>query len=619
MLLTSLHIQNYRCFEDLGPIPIHRLTVFIGENDAGKTGVASALEVLLENVRIAENDYRIVNDRGERAEEIRITGQFEVGEEDHVPPDLLTPEGVLRITKVFTPDADACFVEGRKFVDARWTGFAGANANEQKSLLESIGIEEIGSNKDIRQEQFEQAQADDLIPKEPGEVPIKFSEVADFLPRYECIASAEYKHPESMIQRNLRSVADDFMHPVAEGGEAELRPELAAVRTGVKDALDREINRMREALQRANPRLVNIEVDPEIDFARSVTAANLLVDQGQGFRRLSAFGEGTHKKLWMGLLDWQQESSKERTHRPVLRVYDEPDVNLDYSAERKLFSSILETTRDPEARTQTVVCTHSVTMVDRAPPESIKLISVSPDDGARTVEYLEISEDDEVRDFLSGVGTSVGLSNSAFFYERCFLLVEGESEDASLPILYRNLYGRAPIEDGIVLINLESCGAWRSVLSVLLRHKSEITVLLLDRDCTAPNSGANVTKERLAEVGYPESYLKNQCVFIGEKEFEDAFHTDDIVAVLNDGWPKQNGDDWTAAEIERVRATADKFSRELLDTVRVTCVLSKRNAAKKPQFATALAHQCRTNDQVPEDLRKAFRIAQKLARSSEAG
>ena len=112
MLLNSLLLKNYRCFEDLGPVPMHRLTVFIGENDAGKTGIVSALELLLENKTVSEHDYRISGSAGEREEEIVIAGEFELEEGDGVPEHLLSPEGVLSLKKVFTRDTTLCQVYG---------------------------------------------------------------------------------------------------------------------------------------------------------------------------------------------------------------------------------------------------------------------------------------------------------------------------------------------------------------------------------------------------------------------------------------------------------------------------------------------------------------------------
>jgi hypothetical protein len=324
---------------------------------------------------------------------------------------------------------------------------------------------------------------------------------------------------------------------------------------------------------------------------------------------LASFGEGTKKKLWMGLLDWERGASVPTS---VLRAYDEPDVNLDYGAERKLFMGIVDSTRDPNARTQAIVCTHAITLVDRAPGSAIRLITVG-DDGKRQIAHLEEDTDAEVERFLGTVGRTVGLSNSALFYERAFLIVEGESEENALPELYRHLFGRSLAEDGIVLINLHSAGAWKAILKVLQRHKADVTVLLLDEDCRKPESSARITADTLADIGYEASFIDTSCFYIGNKEFEDAFRDEDIVAVLNGYWPRADKTPWTHDHVVEIRQKGDKFSDQLMDCVRTTCAKERRQSARKPDFATRLGEHCSAPASIPAAIQSTFRAVRKCA------
>ena len=56
--LESLYIRSFKCYENSGKIPFHNLTVFIGENDAGKSTIYDALDLLLNNNQPSTNDYR---------------------------------------------------------------------------------------------------------------------------------------------------------------------------------------------------------------------------------------------------------------------------------------------------------------------------------------------------------------------------------------------------------------------------------------------------------------------------------------------------------------------------------------------------------------------------------
>jgi hypothetical protein len=217
------------------------------------------------------------------------------------------------------------------------------------------------------------------------------------------------------------------------------------------------------------------------------------------------------------------------------------------------------------------------------------------------------------------MGRSLGLSNSALFYERAFLLVEGESEENALPHLYRNLYRRGLFEDGIILVNLRSCGAWKGALGVIRANKAATTVVLLDSDCRRPGSSAKLTPERLTEVGFPPAFLADNCFFVGVKEFEDAFATGDILVVLNSYWPKEDGTAWTAAEVDVFREGQRKFSRELLDHVRRSGRPDRRSTAKKPEFAQRLARHCITEDRVPEAIRQVFCRLRILSGTADGG
>lgn len=301
----------------------------------------------------------------------------------------------------------------------------------------------------------------------------QFYQIEQYLPRFQCISSADYKHPDTLIQSTLQSTVDAFIRPKNEAGEPNLLPELATIQVNINGALNAKVQEMEEILRRVNPKLRSIRVQSVVDFSRSVLSKNMMIDLGQGYQLIEAFGEGTKKKLWMGILDWIGIAQQQVAELPYFRVYDEPDVNLDYSAERKLFTNILYTTLGAGSRTQSVICTHAITLVDRAPAHSINLIKVNVD-SLRSIDFLHDTDDDEVRTFLATVGRTAGVLNSALFYERSFLIVEGESEENALPIIYHNLYGRAMIEDGIVLIDLHTCGAWRSVLKILQANKSVV-------------------------------------------------------------------------------------------------------------------------------------------------
>lgn len=610
MQLKSLTISNLRCHENLQQIPFGKLTVFIGENDAGKTVVIDALEFLLTSKRPSESDFRKVDEQT-TTDNIVLEGEFEPDAASNVNSDILTQDGKLRLRKKFSRDGSVITeVFGMCFTEPRFNNFAQQDALTQRNLLEGLGITPAG-NAAGRIEQFQNANEQGHIEKTAGYRQIGFNDLQNSLPQFERISSSDYQQPHLLVQKTLQSVVNACLYEIQENeAEPKLIPQLTEAKDIIKEALDKKLAEAKETLKKVHDRISDVYTNPRIDFAKSVSIPELTIDcdDGQGAKPVSSFGEGTKKRLWMGLLDWQRKADLESDTRPSVRAYDEPDTSLHYENQRQLFSNILSLTSAPTSNTQAIVCTHSLTLIDRAPGESINLIRVS-EDGRREIQFLAGSADEDVRDFLTHVGRTVGVSNSALFFERAFLIVEGESEENSLPLFYRHLYGRTLVEDGIVLVNLLGSGAWRGFLKLLGRNKAAVTVMLLDTDCQ--NSGAALTPARLLEAGFPVDFANTNCFFIGLKEFEDAFSTSDLLGVLTTHYPR-TGNPWLASEVDSFR-TQDDFMNPLLTYIRTNCDTQYRSSVRKPDFAQRLARLCSTQAQIPTKIQDAFELVRSKA------
>lgn len=615
MQLLRLSIDGFRSLVGLQDISFHRLTVFIGENDAGKTAILDALEILLTSKGLVDGDYHRLGEI--RATDCTLTGRFSICSDDLIPEDMrVAGANEFELRKTITPQGARYQVNGLGFADSRWNDFERLDAPTQKELLAGLGVAP-GTNATQRVGQCDTAIKGGVLQKSPQWRDVAPSLALAYLPRFERVSSADYKQPDSMIQRIMQSVVHDCLKPVDPAtGERALIQELGPIDIKVRAALNAKAEEMQAILKTANPRILRVEIAPAIDYAKAVTTTSLMMDAGSGLRSVSAHGEGSKKRLWMGLLEWERRAQRQVINMPLIRVYDEPDVNLDYAAERQLFASILEDAAATDTKTQVVVCTHTMTLIDRAPADAINLLVVDEND-LRRIERLNGDADDDVRDFIASVSRSVGLSNSALFYERAFLLVEGESEESALPILYRSLYKRSMVEDGIVLVNLFSCSAWKGLLKVLLINRASVTTMLLDQDCRNADSSGYITETSLSELGYPQDFVASSCFFVGAKEFEDAFATEDMVAALSTHWPRPGGSDWTVAEIDALRG-GDKFSSELIQLIRQTCETTRRSSARKPAFAARLAEQSVNPVQIPGMIREAFRNARRKAGIEEA-
>lgn len=608
MYLTRLALTNFRCFERIDFDALDRLAVLVGENDAGKTVILDSIAVLVGAAVCGENDFRR-DPNGEKADEVVIEGTFRLELHDTVPEEFRVgaAPGELRLRRRHTEASAEVYAWMTGFDDVDYDDFNGAD--RQKDLLRRAGANPA-SNEIGRREQFaELVETGKLSRTTVREVKLpNFAPLNPCMPRIERVASNEYRSPDAMIQRTLQAAATSVMTPLDPStGRPKERPALRAMRARIVKRLNEEIEQAKSVLQRAHPKVKELTVVPNIDFSRSITTTSLTVNIGDGDRPLSGFGEGTKKRMWMGLMEWEQRVTKANVAGSVVRLYDEPDVNLHYEAQRQLFANISELAGDITLRTQCIVCTHAVTLVDRAPCESINLIQMEAD-GRRRLHRIGTGTSADAMSFFNEVGRAVGLSNTVLLYERGFLLVEGDCEEVSIPIIYRALFGRSMTEEGIVLVNLHTCSAWRSVVEVMLRNRLPLTQLLLDADCQEPESSARITATSLNELGCGATFLAEQVSFVGEKEFEDAFADVVIADALDADFARQDGTPWLVhvATIKTTTREGGKFSRELQRTIRLQCIPSRRSEATKPNIAAAIARRCRTADDVPPAILQAI-------------
>lgn len=601
MLLKRLFLKNFRCFEEIDVDSLDSLAMFIGENDAGKTVLLDAISLLVENKSCADSDFRKQQDQS-LAEEVVLEGWFQLDSHDTLPEEYRSGEykNILHLKKRFVPGATEIYMDGRGYNDERFDSFAGAE--NQKTLLRELGLSPANREPERKVQRKRLVEEGKLWYIEKEIKLPQFSVIAQHMPRVDRVASYDYRSPESMVQRTLQSVAARVVNPPDEEGNPQEREDLQPIRAQIEQQLNEEIAKAKSTLKTAHQKLEDIVVEPVIDFSKSVATNNLHLAIGdEDHRSIDFFGEGTKKRIWMGLLEWERGATAGDVSQSVIRLYDEPDVNLHYEAQRQLFSNISKLANDSGSRTQCFVCTHSVTLVDNAPSQSINLIRVE-EDSKRDLHQINGPSDEEIVAFFNEVARAVGLSNTALLQERGFLVVEGASEAESIPIIYRNLFGCSMREDGLVSINLHTCSAWKSVIEVLLTNRLEMTHILLDKDCQDPDSSANITSDKFEELGCSKEFQEQQVSYIGYKEFEDSFSNEVIAKALNEEFPLAEDESWGTEKIESVRKQGDKFSANLEHTVQKSCVKELRSNVSKPSIAKAIAERCVSEVDVPSTL-----------------
>src|SRR6185503_1497345 len=89
---------------------------------------------------------------------------------------------------------------------------------------------------------------------------------------------------------------------------------------------------------------------------------------------------------------------------------------------------------------QVVVCTHSLNFIERVPINRIVHYSIDQAIRHTKLEVLSIDDHETTDLFMYEISKNMGLRNSVMLHERCFLIIEGSTEMAALPVLFYKNY-----------------------------------------------------------------------------------------------------------------------------------------------------------------------------------
>ncbi len=568
MELKYIRLINFQCFKDSGEIPIHKMTIFIGENDCGKSSILKALNIALNNQPMSQDIFQEINNKKERTCRIRLGFNVNGKKARDISKEYII-NNEITLEKEFSLDEQdnvvtRSLINRYVFEQEELNEINSLKAPVLKDLCSTFSLEYGSVNEAKERLSLYIQQNFETIPKKQGWSEIKWSELSEFLPIFEYYDSSTYGNPRKLIERTLTDVYKSFFYDYDEEGNPKLKRSLVKKREKIIKDLDTRINdSLFSKVKGIIDKVEKISGYHSIDFTSGYQLSDLLIDYGTGLHSINNIGEGSKKRLFLAITEWDKEIRTAEKHRRIIRGYDEPDASLHYSAQKEMFYTLENLSNIPDAKIQIIICTHSISMIDRAPAKVIN--HVLQNKGISHVEYLKGHDEDGIKEFLDNVSEISGIKNSSLFFERCFLIVEGDTEENALPILYKKVTKKTLTEDGVVLVNLKSNACWDAFLKLLNKNKSDATVLFLDKD-TQLDRSRKVTKDKLSQIGFSPEYIETNVIFAGIKEFEDIFSDDLISKCLNHYWPKNDAETWTPAEIKLLRSE-NKFSKALKDVV----------------------------------------------------
>jgi len=436
--LIGIRLENYRSYkkfpEDENYLKLGRFTTLIGKNDVGKSNLLRAIDIVLDNKNISQDDLH----KGQKVS-CEITLFFKV-------PDEL--KGILE--EKFQQDYNGGDVISisKKF---EW--------NNEK--FDSRGKYYLNFDKKLTGESLRFVQS--LLP--------------------DVLLIPAVKNVEDELKFGRDTLVSKLFFPIIEKASqeksqtdsiADLKRRLTATiereATSIKRDLKKELSKMWSDVEE-----VTIEV-PELKLEKAFTPIIKVRDKYTGKETLITYrGSGMQRYFILSLLEIYR---KQKIGKGYILLFEEPEIYLHVGAQKKLCNILQEFAKEG----QVIISTHS---------------SVFVNGGDLSKTYLLVKENGETklrkfsgsRDILE----ELGMSPSDLFLTDGIIFVEGPSDREILEIFARALFPRWD-EYNIAIIPIGGSNIEHQYPKDLMKINPNIAVIL---DSDIKHKGSNLSDNKI--------------------------------------------------------------------------------------------------------------------------
>jgi hypothetical protein len=412
------------------------------------------------------------------------------------------------------------------------------------------------------------------------------------LPVYLAFSSTDEPDPEAQVRKVLQASYERML------ADPDLTGPVHDLEQQVSDRLQAEAQQLCRHIQERVPELTSVSAVPSLAFRHGLSNVQLRAFKGSEDVGLRHAGAGRQRRISLAVWEWISQiiATPEDDEVSLVIAYDEPDTHLDYARQRDLVDLIHAQCENPQVRM--IVATHSLNLIDRV--DIADVVQLRLDESGRTVtERLSDETHEGVDRYLASISAALGLRTSVLLHERCFLAVEGPTEQQTFPILFRLVMNRPLQSAGIALIACNGNEGALKVTRFLIEHNRTVVFILDNDSATNPATRKLFSKDRL------RSYLitDQQVHYIGgPNELEELYSDNQWAETANELWPRQDGHPWTTQDFSGLRS-GGKFSDDLKDLIRRS---SEEAPSSKQEINLGLVLRLHTSDEVPEQLRKVF-------------
>jgi energy-coupling factor transporter ATP-binding protein EcfA2 len=608
MQLKTVSISGFRSIESVSDVHIGKPTLITGQNDGGKSSFLLAVQFLLNAYVAADRDHTYTpqpsqatpedqadpddpaDPDGEtgcpRQPEVVVEGVFTLKQLEQDQLGLPT-EVTLRRRHLLGGGA-SYEIEKEVPSDSRLRDPESLRVDELKALCTEFGLATTG----LKAELVERLQVKARTVETTVEWVPATPALVKALPSLLIFSSENAADADESIRRLLSATYKSHLqHESIAGRVQEIEQQLDELLAG-------DVKAIIEHVQDRCADVGSISIQPNSSLSAGVRDALITVSNSAGQEiRLAEAGAGRSRRISLAV--WEAAGDLLNGQGDAVVIYDEPDTHLDYHHQRDLMKVILEQASLPD--TKVIVATHSMNLIDGVDIADVLHFTLDSDRTAVRV----LRDDSETGRHLGSIAASLGLRNTTLLHERLFVGVEGITEMACLPILFRLATGKQLESCGIALW---ACGNNEGAVNfaAFLKAHHRNVVFLCDHD-SVKNCPKVFAPERLRARGFDPD---NEALYLGNpNEIEDLFDDQVWARVANAVWPLPDGRSWNPREFSVHRD--GKFSSQVLEMLRTE---SQVGPGSKEDVMTQLALKL-SKAEMPSDLTERFAELQALAES----
>ena len=644
MLLTHFISLNYKsCRYVEITLKDNRPTVLIGENDCGKTSILTAINYLLDSsLKKSINYLSETSERSDLSHTPLSTKEInEILQKSHIPT-LLPVENmendcshqIVFAGKFLIESCDIDNEESKSSEQLKWLLESSSNTSDQSFWVVRLFNAKDGTGAtyylQLHATDPELADIYSCTEAKAKSLGAKFNPQwknlnndngvgkSSIYERIRSILLTNETLPSWVIVPEKRWKSDLTLFPDYKylDWKGSLDGILEATSEILKEAIKEEIQQAQEAVNKLkksaqekidaqiaafgihNEVSVIEEIIANINFDVKPTLTELLVKKNgtSNTIHIDDQGEGIKRQIWFALLKYRSQQHTNITNKKrYLWCFDEPETHLHPKAQRNFFKTLQHLS---QKNFQVMISTHSTTFVDASRISEIHSFEKSN-------HYTKIGSVQSAQD----IHKTLGLKNSDFLFFDKFLIVEGDTEQELLPLLYELHTGNTLSSQHIKIINLGGSKKYEHTnlaLQELLNGYSKLSdtaIYLMDSD----------TKLK-----------KNEFTFlVGKQDLEDAIPTTVWCSIIREVFDTTIHIDESDIQtiIDRIPATSpnspalsknDKFAEKLRALVQNKLAEVNRDAEKwkfRPkgkEWGELIARHITSASQIPKPILAAF-------------